>query len=88
MKVVSYVELSLRMNFNVKTLTGRKLQFNMEPTDTISLLAEKITEIEGIDKTQLRMVHNGRQLSIVGTFADAKIMNGDTIHIILALRGG
>lgn len=76
------------MLFHVKTLTGRKLQFDLETTDTISFLAEKIMEIEGIDKTQLRLVHNGKQVGIQGTLAEAKINAGDTIHIVLALRGG
>ena len=76
------------MQIYVKTLTGRKLQFDIEPTDSLSMLRDKIMESEGIDASQIRMIHNGSQLNFTQTFEKTKINGGDTIHLVLALRGG
>ena len=70
------------MQIFVKTLTGRKLQFDIEPTDPMSILRDKVMESEGIDASQIRMIHNGSQLNFT------QIKSGDTIHLVLALRGG
>ena len=76
------------MQIYVKTLTGRKLHFDIEPTDLLSILRDKVMESEGIDASQIRMIHNGSQLNFTQTFDKTKINGGDTIHLILALRGG
>ena len=76
------------MQIFVKTLTGRKLQFYIEPTDPMSILRDKVMESEGIDASQIRMIHNGSQLNFTQTFDKTKINGGDTIHLVLALRGG
>lgn len=76
------------MQIYVKTLTGRRLQFDIEPTDSLSILRDKVMESEGIDASQIRMIHNGSQLNFTHTFNKTKINGGDTIHLVLALRGG
>ena len=76
------------MQIFVKTLTGRKLQFDIEPTDSLSILRDKVMESEGIDASQIRMIHSGSQINFTDTFDKTKIKSGDTIHLVLALRGG
>ena len=76
------------MQIYVKTLTSRRLQFDIEPTDSLSILRDKVMESEGIDASQIRMIHNGSQLNFTQTFDKTKIKSGDTIHLVLALRGG
>ena len=76
------------MQIYVKTLTGRKLQFEIEPTDSLNILRDKVMESEGIDASQIRMIHNGTQVNFTQTFEKTKINGGDTIHLVLALRGG
>ena len=76
------------MQIYVKTLTGRKLHFDIEPTDSLSILRDKVMESEGIDASQIRMIHNGSQVNFTQTFDKTKIKSGDTIHLVLALHGG
>ena len=76
------------MQIFVKTLTGRKLLFDFEPTDSLSLLLEKLVESEGIEASQIRIVHSGAQVNFTQTFDKTKIKSGDTLYLILALRGG
>jgi ubiquitin-like protein Nedd8 len=76
------------MQIFVKTLTGRKLQFDIEPTDSLSILRDKVMESEGIDASQIRMIHSGSQINFTDTFDKTKIKSGDTIYFVLALRGG
>jgi hypothetical protein len=76
------------MQVYVKTLTGRKLTFTVEPTDSLIVLQDKIMESEGIDASQIRIIHSGTQINFTQTFDKTKIKSGDTIHLVLALRGG
>jgi ubiquitin-like protein Nedd8 len=76
------------MQIYVKTLTGRRLQFEIEETDSLSILRDKVMESEGIEASQIRMIHNGSQLNFTQTIDKTKIKSGDTIHLVLALRGG
>ena len=76
------------MQIYIKTLTGRKLTFTVEPTDSLIVLQDKIMESEGIDASQIRIIHSGTQINFTQTFDKTKIQSGDTIHLVLALRGG
>jgi hypothetical protein len=76
------------MQIYVKTLTGRRLLFDIEETDSLSILRDKVMEAEGIDASQIRMIHSGTQVNFTQTFDKTKIKSGDTIHLVLALRGG
>jgi len=76
------------MQIYVKTLTGRRVQFEIEPTESLSILRDKVMESEGIDASQIRMIHSGSQINFTDTFDKTKIKSGDTIYLVLALRGG
>jgi hypothetical protein len=76
------------MQIYVKTLTGRRVQFEIEPTESLSTLRDKVMESEGIDASQIRMIHSGSQINFTDTFDKTKIKSGDTIYLVLALRGG
>ena len=48
---------------NVKTLTGKTLSFDdCNPLTTVRELKSKISEKEGVDSEQMRLVFAGRQL--------------------------
>jgi len=76
------------MLVNVKTLTGRVMQFDVAPTDLVKELIQHIVERTGIDPVQLRIIHKGSLMSPINTIEQSKINPGDTVHIVLALRGG
>ena len=88
----STVHLLLRlrggMQLFVKTLTGRTMTVNVEGTNTVAELKEKITEREGIPAEQQRLVFAGKCLEDDRVLSDYNIQKESTINLLLRLRGG
>ena len=51
------------MRIFVATLTGKMLTYEVECSDTVDMLKEKITEIDGIPANQQRLVFSGCALA-------------------------
>ena len=75
------------MLIKIKTLTGRILEVNMEDTDTVLRLKERVEEREGIPPIQQRMVFKGKALADESTLKDCNIAPGEVVHLVMALRG-
>jgi len=72
----------------VKTLSGRKLAFEMEGSSTIGDLKNKLTEKEQIPTDQIRLISEGRILANDDqSIEDAKLKPNVEIMMILHLRG-
>jgi ubiquitin-like protein Nedd8 len=54
----------------------------------VSQIKEKIEEKEGIPPDQQRLIFKGKQLHNDATVEASGITAGDTLHLVLALRGG
>jgi hypothetical protein len=76
------------MFVTVKTLTGRKIQFDVNETMTFKNLKEEISAKEGIEIPQIRMIYSGAMVNDLQKIHESKMKSGDTIHLVLSLRGG
>lgn len=85
---VDQPKLPLPAQIKVKTLTGKEIEIDIEPEDTVARIKERVEEKEGIPPPQQRLIFGGKQMADEKKASEYKIEGGTVLHLVLALRGG
>jgi ubiquitin len=77
------------MQIFVRMIRGNYRILDVELTDTILIVKQKLQDAEGIPPNQMRFIHRGKALQDDSkTLSDYKIKKGDTLTLLMRLRGG
>lgn len=75
------------MQIYVKSLTGKTTTLDVESTDMIEEVKQKIRVKDGIAEADQRLIYGGQQLEDSRTLADYSVQKESVLHLVLKTRG-
>ena len=87
-KAIIYSTTCDGMLIKVQTRTGKNIDINVKPTDTILNIKEFLEEIEGFHLDQQRFVAYGQILTDWFTVEECFLTEGCVIHLVVCCRSG
>ena len=75
------------MKLNIKTMTARTFQVEVEVTDSVTTLKERVQDSQGIPPAQQKLRFNGHLLEDDKTIGECGLTDGAELLLMLTLSG-